>query len=298
MKVFISFILLVLVTIHNILVAATGDIPFYRSPLDAPSSPPLPNLIDVLVHSPNHSILVRLFQRTRLIPTLINLMEFGDGRGLTIFAPTDDAIRRKVQMDTQKRQDVRSTPMVEAEYVEHFQNPRSIWEWAIHLIEEKDAPDQDTHDLIAPVWTADKTRLGNVNALLRQQLLYHMVNHTLLLNMTKDAVLMCSEGSADSVTSRPHPLMLSTLHLPSRRLLHEPTRPGPIPQPPGAEDHGALLGGEGQKVRLTCNGEKLASVGVDSRGHGGAQILDVNRSSTKGIVISIDGILELPPDLG
>lgn len=272
-------------------------------PLDAPETPRIPNVLDVLVASPNHTILVRLLQRTRLIPTLMNLLEFGDGRGLTIIAPTDEGIRRKEESEQKTRLDAQSksqTPFT-AEYVEAANtHAQSAWEWAMHLAKQED--DNDEEDLIAPLWEHDQVRLGNINAVIRQQLLYHMVNFTLPYNFTSDGVLQDS-NTAPSLPAPGSASMITTLHRPSHRLLHEPTRPGPVPQPPslpphpGAEDEGGLLAGEGQKLRIARREKGQVWLGTDAKGKGGAKAVMADRTSRSGLILSIDGVLDLPPSL-
>jgi uncharacterized surface protein with fasciclin (FAS1) repeats len=257
---------------------------------------------------------VRLLQRTRLVPTLINLSEFGDGRGLTILAPTDDAITRKMMAERQKRMQAEAANSLVnfgPRYVESDTPPLTQWEWAVLLAEADDDGDdsnkspQRDDDQIVPIWTQEGPHLGNVNAVLRQQLLYHMLNFTLPYNINPEGSLG-GDHFADAPPSLPaagKTTMLTTLHLPSHRLLHEPTRPGPVPQPPrtaphpGAEDEGGLLGGEGQKVRICTPDGAAVLVGTSTRCEGGAKITKVDRTSEKGILISIDKVLDLPADL-
>jgi solute carrier family 25 (mitochondrial carnitine/acylcarnitine transporter), member 20/29 len=265
----------------------------------SPPNVPIPNLIDILAQSPNHTIFVRLLQRTRLIPTLINLMEFGDGRGLTIFAPTDYAILRKKADEHQLRKDasIQSYKYQQtSEYIDYDTQILSQWEWAVKVADQPN-PTPEEEDALVPIWTQEGTRLGNVNAVLRQQLLYHMLNYT--LSFTEEEEL---DEASPKLSNKP--LMLTTLHLPSRRYLHEPTRPGPIPHPPsnppipGSEDRGGLLKGEGQKVRICTRGkEGEIFLGTNSKCEGGVKVLEMLDKSDKGRVVVIDGILDVPPAL-
>ncbi|UZJ55029.1 hypothetical protein CBS101457_004349 [Exobasidium rhododendri] len=261
---------------------------------DAPDTPRVPNLIDVLASLPEHTIFVRLLQRTRLLPTLMNLIEFGDGRGLTIMAPTDDAISKKAKMERERRLASRDfTP----EYTDDLYQPQSAWEWAIYLA-ERDESTSDV-DLIVPLWTDQDSHLDNVNAVLRQQILYHMINYTLPYNFTTGGLI--NTRSAPSLPSPGEAIMLTTLHRPSRSTLDTPTRPGPIPHPPtspphpGAEDGGGLLAGEGQKVRIAMTEEGSVKIGTNSKGLGGITVVNANYSSNSGVILSVDGILDLPP---
>lgn len=274
----------------------------------SPPDIPIPNLIDILVQSPNHTIFVRLLQRTRLIPTLINLMEFGDGRGLTIFAPTDQAILRK-EADEQRLRIDASVPIFtdsNPEYLDFDKETLSQWEWAVKLSQQIDSTpeeDEEEEDAIVPIWTQDGTRLGNINAVLRQQLLYHMLNYTLSYSLEDDhSVQANSDHTKPKLSNKP--LMLTTLHLPSRRFLHEPTRPGPIPHPPrnpplpGSEDRGGLLGGEGQKVRICSRGkDQEIFLGTNFNCEGGVKVLEMLDKSDKGRIVVLDGILDVPPAL-
>ena len=125
----------------------------------------------------------------------------------------------------------------------------------------------------------------NIQAELRQQLLYHVLNYTLL------------DGNDAN-------LFLETLHFPSRKRLFEPTRPGTVPQKPqdpphpGAEDSGGLLGGYGQMLRVVrAENGSITHVGMDHRGMHGARVIHVDRRSRHGIVYLIDRVISLPPSL-
>lgn len=136
------------------------------------------------------------------------------------------------------------------------------------------------------IWTEElHTNTDNIQAQLRQQLLYHILNYTV-------------SATESNVT------YLETLHLPSRKRLSEPTRPGNIPQKPltpphpGAEDNGGLLGGSGQMLRVvrSANGSIL-HVGSDAHGSHGAYVVHVDRRSPYGDLYIIDRVLNLPPSL-
>lgn len=125
----------------------------------------------------------------------------------------------------------------------------------------------------------------NVQAVLRQRLLYHVLNYTLP-----------TEGPALE--------LYETLHLPSRKRLFEPTRPGRIPQKPqrppepGAEDHGGLLGNHGQYIRIQRDATgQVTRVGVNARGQGGARCISRDARSRHGILYVIDQVLDVPPPL-
>ncbi|KAI3626209.1 hypothetical protein CBS9595_001570 [Malassezia furfur] len=123
----------------------------------------------------------------------------------------------------------------------------------------------------------------NVHAALRQQLWYHILNYTL-------------DAQQDGLVYH------ETLHFPSRKRLQEPTRPGPVPQPPsepphpGAEDEGGLLGGYGQLLRVFRKSREMR-VGVDEQGSKGSKAVAEDRSSAHGVVYVLDDVLPLPPTL-
>lgn len=257
------------------------------------------NLIDLLSQSSQHTILLRLLQRVRLIPTLNRLQEFDDGTGITFLAPTDQAFLRK--RDSQKSARIAANAP---------SNSKSFWEWIL------DHP-QLHHSQHEPVtiWTQDGVQIvDNVNAVLRQHLLYHVLNYTLPYNLTSDT------GSHQAGAPLPEPgkpVIHETMHFPSRRLLREPTRPGHIPRP-DEEDHGGLLGHEGQKIRIATvqveteaqhptsesnkkkkkkDKETFLAFGADAKGDGGALSLGEDWSSPKGVIYTVDNVLDLPPSL-
>ena len=229
------------------------------------------NLIDLLATLPEHSTFVHLLQRTRLIPTLNRIQELDErNRGMTLLAPTNDAFRAAQERD-----------------------PSSLWGQALDVLQGPERPRTAGRQLTFGAGPAPEH--DNVQAQLRQQLLYHVLNYTL------------PPTRPDQDGSEPPPEWHETLHLPSRRLLHEPTRPGPIPHPPshpphpGAEDRGGLLGGAGQVVRMAWRSGRMRDaslyVGVDARGEGGVHCLASNRSSPRGVILSLDGVLDVPPSL-
>ncbi|KAL9937901.1 hypothetical protein V8E36_003446 [Tilletia maclaganii] len=239
------------------------------------------NLIDILAHSPQHTVFIRLLQRSRLLPTLNNLMLFGDPtRGITILAPTNQA----------------------------FLNHPDHKQWAtlagmrfdsLTLDEvEQDADDIDLN--------------SNSNEILRQRLFYHVLNFTLPYT------------NASQQSLPPNPVLHPTLHFPSRHLFDptqptDLTRPGPIPHPPAppfmpGKDPDALLGAQGQMLRVAAVNISASSsddggdaagpatkpaltFGSDHRGQGGVVALSEDWSSSSGVVISLNGVLDLPPKL-
>ncbi|CAD6967061.1 unnamed protein product [Tilletia controversa] len=253
---------------------------------DGGSGPTSFNLIDLLARSAHHTIFVRLLQRARLVPTLNNLMQFGDGRGLTILAPINQAFLRS--------------------------SDRQTW-LQLAGIQDEDLRDDGSYSLLdADRSSSDVNSGSNSNELLRQRLFYHILNYT----------IPYSNASAATLPVRPalHP----TLHFPSRHLFDpekptDPTRPGPVPHPPAPPflpglDPDALLGNQGQVLRVSAanvsdlDNARAAGAkpgashpalvfGSDHLGKGGVVAVAEDCSSTSGVVISVNGILSLPPKL-
>lgn len=118
----------------------------------------------------------------------------------------------------------------------------------------------------------------NIQARLRATLLYHTVNRTLSYNV--------SASGPKGVD------MVETLLLPHP---DEGTgRPGEPPERPGPPD--SLLGGEGQRLRLTRR-ENTTVVGVDALGAGGVAIVKTAVAAHNGVVVGIDRMLEPPKSL-
>ncbi|CAD6883874.1 unnamed protein product [Tilletia controversa] len=144
---------------------------------------------------------VRLLQRARLVPTLNNLMQFGDGRGFTILAPINQAFLRS--------------------------SDRQTWLRLIGL-QDEDLRDDGSYSLLdADRSSSDVNSGSNSNELLRQRLSYHILNYT----------IPYSNASAATLPFKPalHP----TLHFPSRHLFdpEKPTDPNAArsrPTSPGA----------------------------------------------------------------
>lgn len=260
------------------------------SAIEFEPSPRLPlNPIDVLTSSHQHKIFVRLLQRARLFPVLIRLIQYGDNRGVTLLAPTDDAIQR---------------------------DESYLWTTYLKLT----CSTSESHN------DGSTEQLDNVEEQLRQHLLYHIVNYTLPyetvsnISSSDESKAVAKKAVRALPLAMPH--MHTSLHHPSRQFLEKPTRPGPISQPPegsrhpGAEDQGGLLG-EGQKfrvlwkwqfagghtpnsgaLRLENFGPRRGSLwfGVDSNGDGGCSSLEEHWTQ-RGLVVFLNGILELPPTL-
>nr|CDI51202.1 conserved hypothetical protein [Melanopsichium pennsylvanicum 4] len=252
------------------------------------------NLIDLLSQSPDHTILVRLLQRTRLIPTLNRLQEFDAGSGLTILAPVNAAfLRNKDDQIRQRRQANDLAP-----------DSPTLWEYLLNDQPQKSEAGEQCiwHNKVC-------VAASNVNAVARQHLLYHVMNYTLPFALSDDTG---SHSPRDSLPREGRPQMHTTLHFPSRRMLTEPTRPGRVPIP-DEEDHGGLLGHHGQRMRVALVEEKDKSMtpflsrlrakrkalyfGTDERGDGGAKSLGEDWRSKSGVIHYIDSVIDLPPSL-
>lgn len=256
------------------------------------------NLIDLLSQSPEHTILVRLLQRTRLIPTLNRLQEFDDGSGLTLLAPTNDAfLRKKEEQEVQRQQALGVSS-----------DSPTLWEY---LIDDQ----RDNSRLLAPassdcIWYNGICATGsNVNAIARQHLLYHVFNYTLPFTLSDDTG---SHSPSDPLPEPGQPQLHTTLHFPSRHMLSEPTHPGRVPIP-DEEDHGGLLGHHGQRMRVALVDNKNKSkaqklrfskkerrvlyFGTDERGEGGARSLGEDWRSKSGVIHFVDSVIDLPPSL-
>ena len=256
------------------------------------------NLIDLLSQSPEHTILVRLLQRTRLIPTLNRLQEFDDGSGLTLLAPTNDAFLRKRDEQVMQRQQTVGSDTASP----------TLWEY---LLDEKQTDAQPLSSAASPcIWhNSVCVAAGNVNAVARQHLLYHVINYTLPFTLSQDTG---PHSPSQPLPEPGSPQMHITLHFPSRRMLTEPTHPGRVPVPDD-EDHGGLLGHHGQRVRVALVEDKDKSkpalfrsfkskrkslcFGTDERGQGGAKSLGEDWRSKSGVIHHIDSVLDLPPSL-
>ncbi|KAF8078771.1 hypothetical protein FPV67DRAFT_1558000 [Lyophyllum atratum] len=117
----------------------------------------------------------------------------------------------------------------------------------------------------------------NVQEQLRQQLFYHLLNHTLL---------------APPANEETH--TYNTLHYPRKVPLDPPSR-NPPPSPPWMPIPGGTLGGEPQRLRMFGN-DQTAWVGVDAFGKGGSKVINTTQAGN-GVVFGISKVLEPPSDL-
>ena len=154
----------------------------------------------------------------------------------------------------------------------------------------------------------ERARLNNQHWALRQHLLYHMLNYTL-----PPSAFTAGTGVRNVSTE-------TTLLFP---MVEEPEHP-PIPEPgsPWLPRGGeGLLGGHGQRLRVARVGSKEGGpsgmVGVEWNGDGGVEIWDGKAWETvgndtdrdrqvvrgarwvrNGVVVGVEGVLEMPPSIG
>ena len=205
---------------------ASAQIPIDSS---APSTSST-TLVDALSADPDYTHLIRLLQRSRLIPTLARLNR------TTLFAPTNDAIERHATRN-------------------------SLWGAELYEGDNHLRP----HD--------------NIQEELRQELLYHMLNGTLQ-----------SFPKQEEIVVQVH----NTLHYPRKPIDlpgHPPSSSPWIPEP------GGTLGGLPQRLRLAKRNKNIW-VGVDGFGEGGVKAIKGRVDVANGVLVGIDGVLELPPSLG
>lgn len=185
------------------------------------------NIVDALGDDPDYTSLLSLLQRAKLIPTLNRL------NATTLFAPTNDAIKRHAETN-------------------------DIWRGVLENA----------------AWVAR----DNVQEKLRQELFYHMLNYTL-----------------SSLPKHQDPDVLNTMHFPRKPI--EPPSEDPPPYPPWMPIPGGTLGGEPQKLRASSR-DATGWVGVDAFGNGGAEITKELVETSNGLLVGINEVLEVPPDLG
>lgn len=126
--------------------------------------------------------------------------------------------------------------------------------------------------------TDDQLSLAdNIQEKLRQELFYHLLNYTIVLPVEQDIQV------------------LKTLHYP-RKPIQPPTHEPP-PGPPWMPVPGGTLGGEPQRLRLISRDGEV-HVGVDAFGNGGSKVIKGLNDTANGVLVGIDQVLAVPPDLG
>ncbi|RPD82067.1 FAS1 domain-containing protein [Lentinus tigrinus ALCF2SS1-7] len=117
----------------------------------------------------------------------------------------------------------------------------------------------------------------NLQLQLRQQLFYHLLNYTLL-----------------DVPTEQTPQIHRTLLYP--RDTSEPPTQEPPPYPPWMPVQNGTLGAEPQRLRLSARDETLWA-GVDAAGKGGVKVVKDAIETSNGLLLGLDRVLEMPPDL-
>jgi len=238
-------------------------------------------LVDLLSQNPDHSELLQLFRKARLIPMLNRI----NG---TIFAPTNKAIRRAREAE-----------------------PLSVWALAAEDLTQLSTNDGDNEVQIGSPPPTDNLQLA-----LRDSLLQHVLNYTLI-----NAPGSPNSSTSLATTHQPPLLPVNrvtlqeTLYFPN----HDPFTGRPkqpeLPGSPGESSdpdapHGkeGLLRGEGQKLRVVRKAPKAFSgsevdasevwVGGNWKGEGGTKVVAAPVWAKNGVVLSVGAVLEKPKDLG
>lgn len=244
-----------------------------QAPDDSPPPPPPPDttrLVDVLSQSADHTLLLAAFQHARLIPLLNSL------NGSTFFAPTNKAIRNERR--------TRVSPNSAA----------SVWADVVDLAKGTLAPTE--HD--------------NLQLALRDTLLYHLLNHTIV---STPATNVSNSTKADKPLPVGVPILQETLYFPSLSSYNEsfpapPTLPGTEPDRPDPDSHDehsyGLLRGDGQRLRLVRRSSTGFAetrdeiwIGVDWKGEGGSRLAEPV-FATNGAFFAAEAVLHKPDDLG
>jgi solute carrier family 25 (mitochondrial carnitine/acylcarnitine transporter), member 20/29 len=124
----------------------------------------------------------------------------------------------------------------------------------------------------------DESLRDNIQEKLRQELFYHILDFTLAALPDGD-----------------EPEVLKTMHFPRKPT--EPPTQEPPPSPPWMPRPGGTLGGEPQRLRMATR-DAAAWIGVDAFGRGGAEVHKEVVNASNGLLIGIDEVLQVPPDLG
>ncbi|GAA5947230.1 hypothetical protein JCM3775_007602 [Rhodotorula graminis] len=251
-----------------------------------PPPPDTSRLVDLLARSDEHQLLLGAFQRARLIPTLNRL------NGPTLWAPNDRAIQRA-------RDDERRRGLLDdggGDSVEVGGQP-GVWTAVVEWAEHGD-----------DAFGGNSTEHDNLQLALRDTLLYHLVNRTL--------VPPPPSNGTNSTEPAPKPLPLDattlheTLYFPSlfpynRSFPAPPSLPGTEPDEPdpdAPEDRPeGLLHEEGQRLRVVRRVDDKKRdeywVGVDWKGAGGVRSAGPPKFARNGVLVPIDGVLTRPDDL-
>lgn len=251
------------------------------------------SLVDLLTSSTNHTLLLRAFQRARLIPLLNKL------NGSTLFAPTDEAIKLE-----RKRESM--TGLQQA----HAEHQFGLWTYATEEFslsdrvgEEREWDGVTAYDSLYPA-------RDNLQLELRDTLLFHLLNYTLFPppppSPPSNLTLTISRHLPTGVVTLQETLYHPSLSSLNSSFPNPPTLPGsppsdPEPEIPKREE--GLLKGEGQKFHVVRkelkNGRTEILVGGDWKGEGGIRVVERSeRQARNGAMVEIEAILKKPLDLG
>ncbi|KAI0361165.1 FAS1 domain-containing protein [Trametes cingulata] len=117
----------------------------------------------------------------------------------------------------------------------------------------------------------------NLQLRLRQELFYHLLNYTLPIIPTEQ-------------TPQEHKTLLYP------RDTTEPPTQEPPPYPPWMPIPNGTLGSEPQRLRLSYRDDAVR-VGVDASGRDGVKVIKDPVEAVNGLLLGIDEVLEMPPDL-
>ncbi|GAA5963846.1 hypothetical protein JCM3765_004038 [Sporobolomyces pararoseus] len=244
-------------------------------------------LVDLLSSSPDHSLLLRAFQRTRLIPILNQLNQS------TLFAPTDKAIKNALAT-TEKGE-------------------RAIQLLLLQDQEQEQELELEEHD--------------NLQLQLRETLLYHCLNFTLFPNPSSNSSTSLKKKLPLNLITLQETLLFPSLSNGYKHEFpHDPpSLPGSPPDDekrgfPFERPNKGLLKNQGQRLRVirrtNPNTESSKSrkrigeqeeeeaeeaevwIGVDWKGNGGIKTSSSSLQFAKnGVLVPIDSILSKPPNL-
>lgn len=197
-------------------------------------------IVSTLSSSNQHTIFIRLLQRSKCIPLLAHI---GNS---TVFAPTDNAWKEW--------------------FSTHTPDSGQYMGWLDSSLVADVYSDRPDHaDAFAGMEDGDGAgdELDNQNWALRQHLLYHMLNYTL---PPSAFVARADAANITTQTSLLFPLAEEPVHPPT-------PPPGPPWLPRGGD---GLLGGHGQRLRIAKSGSESGGdrgkVGIDFDGSGGVSV--------------------------
>ncbi|WWC91370.1 uncharacterized protein L201_006313 [Kwoniella dendrophila CBS 6074] len=224
-------------------------------------------IVSVLSSSSQHTITLHLLQRSKCIPLLAHISN------ATVFAPTDQAWNDWADKHKPQPKPEVGGVSYENDFIQNHSwlGEGGLEEWmeseddvlgsriSQHLKSENYDNQSESHEQVA-----EKERLimDNQNWLLRQHLLYHMLNYTL---SPLDFLASQKTQNITIETSLLFPLA-------EEPKLPPVPEPGPPWLPKGNE---GLLGGHGQRIRISKTSEQQkGKIGIDWNGENGIDFWD------------------------